>query len=270
MNKGIVFFLALVSFTHASTIAAEILTQQAFKDTYLDSISPNSNFGQGWKVLISGTPGKNAHGLFHFDFASLPPGATIEDVKLTFLVHSNNSITTYFVHPLLRSWDESSATWNQSETGVNWSSPGGDYDPSTSMEIPMPTFIPGWVVADITSLVIDEQGKIKEDIAEHGLLIKSNTGYSKILSSEFSTYTNANTCHSCHGTLPPERDIGKSSDCAQCHTFDGLSLSGEPTLIVNVVTAVPTLSEWGWIILIIIILSTGIMILSNYRITQDN
>jgi hypothetical protein len=253
MKKEIVLLLALVFFAQTRITTAEIITQQAAKDTYIDSISPNSNFGQEWKVLVSGTPGKNAHGLFHFDFASLPPGATIESVKLTFLVHSNNSITTYFVHPLLRSWDESSATWNQSETGVNWSSPGGDYDPSTSMEIPMPTFIPGWVVADITSLVIDEQGKIKEDIAEYGLLIKSNSGYSKILSSEFSTYTNANTCHSCHGTLPLERDIEKSSDCAQCHTFNGLSLSGEPTLIANVVTAVPTLSEWGWIILIIII-----------------
>ena len=269
MNKRIALFFILVSIIYIPTTTAEIITQQASKDTYIDSISPNSNFGQGWKVLISGTPGKNAHGLFHFDFSSLPPVATIEDVKLTFLVHSNNSSTTYFAHPLLRSWDESSATWNQSETGINWTTPGGDYD-SISMEISFPTSIPGWVVADITSLLVDEQGKIKEDIAEYGLLIKSDSGYSKILSSEFSTYTNANTCHSCHGYLSPELDEGKSSDCAQCHTFDGLSLPGEPTLIVNVVTAVPTLSEWGWIILITIILSTGIMILCNHRITQDN
>jgi len=135
MNKGIVLLLILVNFAQARTTTAEIITQQAAKDTYIDSISPNSNFGQSWKVLISGTSGKNAHGLFHFDFASLPPGATIEDVKLTFLVHSNYSSTIYFLHPLLRSWNESSSTWNQSETGVNWSTTGGDYDPSTSMEI---------------------------------------------------------------------------------------------------------------------------------------
>jgi hypothetical protein len=263
MKKEIVLLLALVFFALARTTTAEIITQQVDKDTYIDSISPNSNFGQSWKILVSGQAGKIAHGLIHFDFSSLPPAATIESVIVTFLVHSNSSSTTYFAYPLLRFWDENSATWNQSETGVNWTTPGGDYDPATSMETPIPTSIPGWVVADITSLVVDEQGKIKEDIAEYGLLIKSNSGYSKIFSAEFSSNPNVNTCHSCHGVLPPERDAGKSSNCAQCHTFDGFSLSGEPTVIVNVVTAVPTLSEWGWIILIIIILS-------NYRITQDN
>jgi len=209
MKKEIVLLLALIFFDQARTTTAEIITQPVAKDTYVDSISPNNNFGQGWKVIISGTSGKNAHGLFHFDFASIPLLATVESVKLTFLVHSNYSSTTYFVHPLLRSWDEGSGIWNQSEAGVNWMTPGGDYDPSISMEISMPTSIPGWVVSDITSLVVDEQGKIKEDIATYGLLIRSNSGYSKILSSEFSTYTNANTCHSCHGVLPPERDLGK-------------------------------------------------------------
>jgi hypothetical protein len=213
-------------------VAAEPLYLQAGSDSYIDSIAPNNNFGEGWKLLLSGRLGKIAHGVIHFNLAPIPPTATIESVVLTFLVHSNTLSTSYFVHLLLRSWSESFVTWNESETGVGWTSPGGDYDPAY-IEITMPSSVPGWVVEDITSLVTDEQGGIKEELAENGLLIESNEEYSKILSSEFSTYAYATTCHSCHGSLPPERDLGKSVHCENCHSQDSFSLFGEPSLVIQ-------------------------------------
>ncbi len=231
-HKAIYLFLCLLFFTVAHKTMAEPMSLTADSDSYIDSISPNSNYGEGWKVLVSGTPGKNARGLFRFDFTSISPTETIESVIVTFLVHGNTASSVYYVHPLLRTSDESSVTWNESEAGVNWTTPGGDYDQAYA-EIPMPASIPGWVVEDVTSLVLDEQGHIKDQIKEYGLIIRSNAGYSKILASEFSSNANASSCHSCHGAYPPERDDGKFSTCEVCHSQGNIRLSGEPSLIIQ-------------------------------------
>ncbi len=130
-------------------------------------------------------------------------------------------------------WQEDAATWNLSETGINWGTPGGDYDPALFCETALPGTTPQWSVTDVTSLVSDQQGYLRQGIADNGLLIRGDAGYNKILSSEFSTYDNAMTCHSCHGTNDPSRDVGKSTNCAQCHSQGDIRLAGEPTLIVD-------------------------------------
>ncbi len=72
--------------------------------------------------------------------------------------------------------------------------------PMQLMSLTGPSF-PAWMVMDITSLVVDEAGRLKESVADYGLLLRADAGYSKLLSSEFSSYANAATCHSCHGNL---------------------------------------------------------------------
>ena len=233
MKKAIFLFLSLLCCICPSAALAELLMQQVDKDTYIDAYKPNDNFGGKWNILMSGTTGKLAHGLLHFDFTSLPESATVESVKLTALAHSNTSVTTYFIHPPLRTWDQSSATWILSETGVSWTNPGGDYDQSTYATISLPTSFPAWMVMDITSLVVDENGRPIQDIAENGLLLRANAGYGKLLSSEFSSYANAETCHSCHGNYDPGLDEGKSVHCENCHSEGGVPLHGEPTLVIQ-------------------------------------
>ncbi len=130
--KKVVFILLLVLWLISVPLAsAELLTLQVDKDTYIDSISPNGNFGGRWNFLISGMTGKSAYGLLHFDTTPLPDEATIQSAQLTFLIHGNNTTGSYFIHPLLQAWDEASATWISSATGVLWTYPGGDYDQGT-------------------------------------------------------------------------------------------------------------------------------------------
>ena len=130
-------------------------------------------------------------------------------------------------------WQEDAATWNLAETGINWVTPGGDYDPAVFCEAALPGTTPQWSVTDVTALVSDQQGYLRQGIADNGLLIRGDAGYNKILSSEFSTYAYALTCHSCHGANDPSRDVGKSTNCAQCHSQGDIRLAGEPTLIVD-------------------------------------
>ena len=217
------FFLLLLP----DIVRAETIILSTDKDTYIDKMYPDVNFGQKWNALVSGSPAsKLANGLFHFDVTALPDTAIIKDAKLTFLVHANHATTKYFIHPLSTFWQEDAATWNLAETGINWVTPGGDYDSAVFIETALPGTAPQWMVTDVTSLVCDQQGYIKQGIAEKGLLLRGDAGYSKILSSEFSTYANAQTCHSCHGTNDPSRDVGKSTNCAQCHSREDISLCG--------------------------------------------
>ena len=232
--KNVVFILmVLLQLVVATLTSAELLILEVDQDTYIDSISPNSNFGQRWNFLISGMTGKSAYGLLHFDTMQLPNEATIQSAHVTFLVHGNNSTGSYSIHPLLRAWDESSATWITSATGIAWTQPGGDYDQNTYVTLPLAGFYPNWVIIDVTHLFSDEAGRLKDDIADNGLLIRADAGYTKSLSAEFASNANAATCHSCHGFLPPERDEGKSFDCNICHSRDGVPLAGEPALIIQ-------------------------------------
>ena len=64
-------------------------------------------------------------------------------------------------------------------------------------------------------------------------MVEGDAGYNRVLSSEFSTYDYALTCHSCHGTTDTSLDVGKSTNCAQCHSQGEIRLSGEPKLNIT-------------------------------------
>ena len=233
MKKALILFSFCV-FMSCYPAGAATITISADKDTYIDKVYPDVNFGQKWNMLVSGSSTKPANGLLHFNFSALPDYAIIKDAKLTFLVHANHSTTKYFIHPLITSWQEDATTWNLAQPGINWSTPGGDYDHALFSESTLPETTPQWMVTDVTSLVSDQQGYLRQGIADNGLLIRGESaGYNKILSSEFSTYDNALTCHSCHGTTDTSLDAGKSTNCARCHSQGDIRLSGEPNLIIN-------------------------------------
>ena len=129
MQKALALCICSLFMLCCSAEAATVAIT-ADKDTYIDKVYPDVNFGQKWNMLVSGSSTKPANGLLHFDFSAVPDYAIIKDAKLTFLVHANHSTTKYFIHPLITSWQEDAATWNLAETGINWETPGGDYDHS--------------------------------------------------------------------------------------------------------------------------------------------
>lgn len=230
--KTILAHLCLMTLVLTGAISdAETLALQAEKDTYIDSIKPDQNFGQNWKLLITGSP--YSHGLLHFDFSALPATAEIDMVKLTMMVHFNSNVQLYAFHSLTSFWEEDAATWIRATNHEDWNSAGGDYQASSFIALPLPGLFPGWVVADITSHVRDEQGQLDSNILENGIIIKADRQYSKILSSEFAVFANAESCHSCHGAYPLELDEGKSTTCAECHSQGSIPLHGEPTLLIE-------------------------------------
>lgn len=220
-------------FIWTCTSWAATLHRIADGDTYIDDLYPNNNFGQQWKILTSGSAGKPANGLLHFDFSSLPQEAIVTKATLTLCVHGNHSTTTLSVHPLITAWQEDLATWYTAQSGIDWETPGGDFDPALFTVTGMPESFPGWIVMDVIELITDDAGRLKSSIAESGLFIQPDDGYNKILSAEFTAYGSAQTCHSCHRLWSTDLDIGKSTSCAQCHFSGDFSLRGEPALILE-------------------------------------
>ncbi|MCP4713968.1 MAG: DNRLRE domain-containing protein, partial [Deltaproteobacteria bacterium] len=216
-----------------SSAQAVTLRIPAEADTYIDEISPDRTFGQKWRLLVNGTRGEQAHGLLRFDLNSVPETAVVLAATVTFMVHSGGTPDPYYVYPLLRDWDAGAATWNSAAAATPWYSPGGDYDPNVFAAAALSQSASGWVGLDVAELITDAQGRLREDVVDKGLLVRSDGDFCKILSSEFSSYARAQTCHSCHGSQDPGRDEGKSENCAGCHARDGVALAGEPALTLR-------------------------------------
>ncbi len=232
MQKQIALFCFLVLALTGGGGSAETLILSANQDTFIDSINQDQNFGQNWKMLINGSSAAS-HGLLHFDLSGLSEYAEIEHVTLTFLIHSAFRTSTYFLYPLTTQWAEDAATWLNATDSEDWYTPGGDYELSSFIELPLPASLPNWVAADITPFMKDEQGQLNQNIIENGFLIRADTQFSKIVSVEFTDFERAETCHSCHGAYSPELDEGKSTSCAVCHSQAGIPLHGEPTLVIH-------------------------------------
>lgn len=100
----------------------------------------------------------------------VPAGARVLEAE--FGLWSTTTIgsgATYHVHELTRGFDETSATWNQAGSGVPWTSPGGDFDPTVGDHVIGNTNDPAWRHWYIDQIV---QGWVDDPGSKHGLLVK--------------------------------------------------------------------------------------------------
>ena len=86
LKKTLTALFAIFCLLQAPCIASDTITLTADADTYLDALYPDSAFDGQWKVLLSGSPGKAAHGLLRFDLGDLPLGAVLTRARLSLCV----------------------------------------------------------------------------------------------------------------------------------------------------------------------------------------
>jgi hypothetical protein len=129
-------------------------------------------------------PDNNAdrRGLLKFDLTSIPSNATITGATLYLYERGNKTGQTTYVYRVTSNWNESSATWDA------WSTPGGDFDASTSYLSYLPDQNNCMLTMDIANLV---QAWVSETYSNYGLLLYS-TGPNHIISYSSKENTNAN------------------------------------------------------------------------------
>jgi len=95
------------------------------RDTKLRSDAATTAFGDANFLEVDAGP--DYASLISWDLSSIPDSASVIEATLVLNV-TNVSTASYQLYSVLRSWDESSATWNEFSAGLPWASPGADGD----------------------------------------------------------------------------------------------------------------------------------------------
>ena len=116
-------------------------------DTYIDSGSPDRNYGSDNQFEVRPDRGADRRGLLKFDLSAIPANATISSATLYLYENGNKTGQTTYIYRVTSDWTESTVTWN------TWSTPGGDFDSSTAYFAYLPEQGNCMVTLDITNLV---------------------------------------------------------------------------------------------------------------------
>jgi hypothetical protein len=104
----------------ASPPSVSTTNHQSVADTFLSTVMPTTNFNDQTSALSDGD-GRVV--VIRFDLTAIPVGAMVTAAELHIWSDSDPGQTCTF-YPLLQSWTESTATWNQRSTGTAWAAAG--------------------------------------------------------------------------------------------------------------------------------------------------
>ncbi|MFC5268522.1 DNRLRE domain-containing protein [Kribbella qitaiheensis] len=117
-------------------------------------------------------------GVFEFDTSAIKQGTKVTDARVELFSNygSGSGRADFDLHALTRPFKEDQATWNQADSTINWTAPGGDYD-TTMLASVRPdgnaqrlTFAP---TVGNTSLLTKVQTWVDNPGDNHGLLLRT-------------------------------------------------------------------------------------------------
>lgn len=148
------------------------------RDASLHSWYPTTNDGTATTFAVRTANG--AHGILRFGLDSLPGFNTRAEILSAQLAlypvgQTNPAAQQLGLYPLLRSWDESSVTWQRPRTGETWGAPGasgGGDRSSTPAATAQTGGLNHWVEFDVTSQVA---AWAANPATNDGLLVMANS-----------------------------------------------------------------------------------------------
>ncbi len=154
------------------------VTVTATQDTYIKANEPTNNFGDSSSLIVDRESGDLQCALFQFDVSSIDSGTNIQSATLKLYSTSIDGELNIGVYELLEDWSEGTgngtfdtASWNQRNDGVGWTTAGAYFDP-TALDL-LTTSTSGLHTWDVTSLVSDWVSGSK---VNNGVLIASPDG----------------------------------------------------------------------------------------------
>ena len=107
----------------------------AGQDTYIQLQNPTFNYGTSPSLIIDREATDLQRALFQFDLSAIPSNATITSATLQMQATQIGGTLNISVYEMLRAWTEgtangtaNAANWNESASGTNWTSAGGDFN----------------------------------------------------------------------------------------------------------------------------------------------
>ncbi len=220
----VLFLAALVVLlaTQLSLAAVHVFTPEDHS-VYVDQRDPDENKSSKAGILTASTLNENSRIVIHFDLGTWAPDpASITQAKLYLYHYRGGGYTgtrTLKAYPLITGFDEATATWNSP-----WGMPGGDYDNGVFAAADVPEAWENWVEWDVTDIVKNRWSHV----ADFGFLIRD----------------------------PLEDDTGDGPYVRfRSHRYADEFPQQVPYLeIVTTGQDVPTLTEWGMIIFVVLLL----------------
>jgi hypothetical protein len=141
------------------------------QDTFIHQNS-DQNFGASTDLSLDGRSGRQDRVLVEFDVSGIPAGAAVESAILNLNLRSAKTSTPISVaaHRLTRAWTESGAGWNLADGSTNWTTPGGDYDP-TALSTATEAATLGWYGWEVTAAA----QAWRSGAPNHGLILRATT-----------------------------------------------------------------------------------------------
>ena len=121
------------------------------RDTDINSAAPTTNTGTSTSVnLVRNTGGTSTRRVITSFRLSPIAGQEIVSASLRFRFSAGSASQSIDIHALdTDDWVESEATWNARKSGVDWDTPGGDYD-ATVIDNQTNSTAPSDLVFDVT------------------------------------------------------------------------------------------------------------------------
>ncbi len=212
-------------------VLAETVTCPTIADVYIDEYAPDTNFNSNTRILISYDDGGKgrARGLWKFD---IPEGIDASNIESASLLLSGSIHTgggdaiDVYCYALNTPCDENNDTWNILS--------GGNYDSAFFSPGSLPAGNDWETSFDVTYLITGNLNKLRDN----GMLMR----------------------------LQQEGEVGvdKYQNIASRESTDPEDFAAY--MEITLAQPVPTLSEWGLIILMILLLAIGtITIVRNRR-----
>ncbi len=122
------------------------------QDAWINQWSPDE--ANGTSNVFRLRPGDVNRGLVRFDLTDiLPDDIQITSADLYLYDNADGPDMTVAFHPLTRSWDEDTVTYNQAASGQPWAQPGGDFDAASVGSLSLTGSDPGFVKISILDSV---------------------------------------------------------------------------------------------------------------------
>ncbi len=169
-------------------------------DSYMSAGAPTTNYGTNTKLFACGYAdqgaGNRIRPILKFDVSSIPTSTTISSATLFVYSYDTaqvrGSFNFYGLYPVTRSWTESQVTWNIAATGINWTTPGGDYTATTADATAYKQASAGvWYAFDVTGRV---QGWVTTPAGNYGWVLKV-TDENQHNQDYFTSSNNTDTIH---------------------------------------------------------------------------
>ncbi|TCC16724.1 DNRLRE domain-containing protein [Kribbella sindirgiensis] len=118
-------------------------------------------------------------GVFKFDTSAVKQGTKVTDARVELFSNygSGAGSATLDLHGLTRDFVETEATWNQAASTINWTGPGGDYDPAVLTSLTSdnnPKRLTFTSTAQGSVLLPKIQSWVDNPGNNHGLLLKTH------------------------------------------------------------------------------------------------